>query len=80
MTDIGFYHLTRSPLERVLPKLLGKAHATGARIIVMVGSPERVDVLDQVRQTIQAFSMFWSSYVEQLSKKQRDVRRLGANM
>ena len=51
MTDIGFYHLTRSPLERVLPKLLGKALATGARVVVMAGSSERVDVLDQVLWT-----------------------------
>jgi len=51
MTDIGFYHLTRSPLERVLPRLLGKALATGARVVVMAGSSERVDVLDQVLWT-----------------------------
>ena len=51
MTEIGFYHLTRSPLERVLPKLLEKALATGARVVVMAGSSERVDVLDQVLWT-----------------------------
>ena len=56
MTDIGFYHLTRSPLERVLPKLLGKALATGARVVVMAGSSERVDVLDQVLWTYDAAS------------------------
>ena len=51
MTDIGFYHLTRSPLERVLPRLLGKALATGARVVVMAGSSERIEVLDQVLWT-----------------------------
>jgi DNA polymerase-3 subunit chi len=51
MTDIGFYHLTRSPLERALPKLLEKAHASGARVVVMAGSAERVDALDQVLWT-----------------------------
>ena len=51
MTEIGFYHLTRSPLERALPKLLGKAHASGARVVVMAGSAERVDALDQVLWT-----------------------------
>ena len=56
MTDIGFYHLTRSPLERVLPKLLGKALATGARVVVMAGSSERVDVLDQMLWTYDAAS------------------------
>ena len=47
MTEIGFYHLTRSPLERALPKLLEKAQASGARVVVMAGSDERVDALDQ---------------------------------
>ncbi len=51
MTEIGFYHLTRSPLERALPRLLEKAHASGARIVVMAGSEERVDALDQVLWT-----------------------------
>jgi DNA polymerase-3 subunit chi len=51
MTEIGFYHLTRSPLERALPRLLEKAFASGARIVVMAGSEERVDALDQVLWT-----------------------------
>jgi len=51
MTDIGFYHLTRSPLEHALPKVLEKAHASGARVVVMAGSAERVDTLDQVLWT-----------------------------
>ena len=37
MTEIGFYHLTQSPLERALPRLLEKAHASGARVVVMAG-------------------------------------------
>ena len=45
MTDIGFYHLTGSPLERALPKLLEKVHAAGARAVVMAGSEERVEAL-----------------------------------
>ncbi len=51
MTDIGFYHLTRSPLERALPKLLEKVYASGARAVVMAGSAERVDMLDSVLWT-----------------------------
>ena len=46
MTDIGFYHLTRSPLERALPKLLEKVRASGARAVVMAGSDERVEALN----------------------------------
>ncbi len=51
MTEIGFYHLTRSPLERALPRLLEKAHASGVRVVVMAGSAERVEALDQVLWT-----------------------------
>lgn len=45
MTDIGFYHLVRSPLETALPKLLEKVLQSGARAVVMAGSEERVESL-----------------------------------
>lgn len=51
MTDIGFYHLTNSPLERALPKLLEKVLASGARAVVMAGSAERVGALNAVLWT-----------------------------
>ena len=51
MTGIAFYHLTRSPLERALPKLLEKVLASGARAVVMAGSEERVSALDAVLWT-----------------------------
>lgn len=46
MTDIGFYHLTRSPLEQALPKLLEKVIASGKRAVVRAGSEERVQFLN----------------------------------
>ena len=46
MTEIWFYHLERSPLERVLPGLLEKTLARGWRAVVRAGSPERVQSLD----------------------------------
>lgn len=46
MTQIGFYHLTRLPLEQALPKLLDKALAAGFRAVVLAGSPERVEALN----------------------------------
>ena len=46
MTQIGFYHLTRLPLEQALPKLLEKALAAGLKVVVLAGSPERVAALD----------------------------------
>jgi len=37
MSEIGFYHLTRTPLEQALPKLLGRVLAGGGRALVRVG-------------------------------------------
>lgn len=51
MTEIGFYHLIRTPLERALPRLLEKVHASGARAVVMVGSAERATALDSALWT-----------------------------
>ena len=51
MTDIGFYHLTRSSLVQALPRLLEKVHASGARAVVMTGSEERTGALDTVLWT-----------------------------
>lgn len=46
MTDVGFYHLQKTPLERALPKLLERALERGMRALVVAGSPERVDHLN----------------------------------
>ncbi len=46
MTQIGFYHLLRLPLEQALPRLLEKALAAGLRVVVLAGSAERVAWLD----------------------------------
>ena len=46
MTDIGFYHLQRWPLEKALPKLLEKVLERGLRAVVIAGSEERVEALD----------------------------------
>lgn len=51
MTDIGFYHLTRSTLAQALPRLLEKVHASGARSVVMTGSEERTTALDTILWT-----------------------------
>lgn len=45
MSEISFYHLTRSSLEQTLPRLLEKALQGGARCVVMVGVHERVEPL-----------------------------------
>ena len=45
MTEVSFYHLTRSTLEQTLPRLLEKALQGGARCLVLVGTHERVEPL-----------------------------------
>ncbi|BBK31277.1 DNA polymerase III chi subunit [Stella humosa] len=51
MTDIGFYHLTRTPLERALPRLLEKVAGIGRRAVVLAGSTERVEALNALLWT-----------------------------
>jgi DNA polymerase III subunit chi len=45
MTDVAFYHLQRSSLESVLPKLLEKTLAAGKRAVIMAASADRVEAL-----------------------------------
>ena len=51
MTEIRFYHLRTTALERALPQLLEKVLARGDRAVVMAGSPERVAALDDALWT-----------------------------
>jgi DNA polymerase III subunit chi len=46
-TEVGFYHLTRQPLEAVLPRLLEKAYAAGHRTLVHCADTEQLKRLDQ---------------------------------
>lgn len=46
MTDIGFYHLTRTGPDQALPQLLGRTLAAGERAVVLCPTPERVAALD----------------------------------
>ena len=46
MTDVGFYHLTRSSLEQALPRLLEKILDTQKRAIIYGATAERVDSLN----------------------------------
>ena len=47
MTQVGFYHLTRTTPEQALPDLLGKTLAAGQRAVVRCGSEARVTALDK---------------------------------
>lgn len=46
MAEVWFYHLTRRPLEDVLPPLLAKSLERGWRVVVEAGSETRVEALD----------------------------------
>lgn len=51
MTDIGFYHLTRSGLEQTLPQLLTKTMQAGKRALVVLGSEQRATSVDDLLWT-----------------------------
>lgn len=53
MTRVDFYHLQRTPLEQVLPKLCEKAYATGKRIKILLGTEERVEFINSLLWTYQ---------------------------
>lgn len=51
MGAIRFYHMTRDPLEAVLPRLVEKAYAQGHRILIRSPARDRVQQLDQLLWT-----------------------------
>ena len=51
MTEIGFYHLLSTPLERALPRLLERARSQGHRIALRAASAERVEHLNALLWT-----------------------------
>jgi DNA polymerase-3 subunit chi len=52
MTDIGFYHLITSPLERALPRLLEKVLEGRKRAVVLCATQERLDFLNSTLWTL----------------------------
>lgn len=46
MTEVRFYHLTRTPLEGALPQMLAKVVEREQRAVVIAGSEERVEALN----------------------------------
>ncbi len=46
MSEIGFYHLTRSTVVQALPKLLGRTLDAGQRAVVLCGDPDRLRTVD----------------------------------
>jgi DNA polymerase-3 subunit chi len=56
LTEIRFYHLLQTPLERALPQLLERALQRGWRAVVMARSSERVESLNGLLWTYRADS------------------------
>ncbi|MFI4988099.1 MAG: DNA polymerase III subunit chi [Alphaproteobacteria bacterium] len=51
VSAVWFYHLQRQRLEAALPALLERVLATGKRAVVMLGSKERVEAIDNLLWT-----------------------------
>jgi DNA polymerase III subunit chi len=51
VASIQFYHLTTTPLERALPKLLERAVSGGYKVLLAVESDERGEQLNQLLWT-----------------------------
>lgn len=47
MSEVGFYHLTRTGPEQALPALLGRTLAGNERAVVRLGDEARVTALDE---------------------------------
>jgi DNA polymerase-3 subunit chi len=47
MSEIGFYHLTRSSLMQALPQLLARTLVAKQRAVVLCGTDDRVTALDR---------------------------------
>ena len=45
--QVDFYHLTRQPLDRVLPQIAEKVLATGARLLIVVEDADERACLDR---------------------------------
>ena len=52
MTEIAFYHLTTSPLERALPRLLEKILESKKRAVILCGNEERLNYLNGALWTL----------------------------
>lgn len=50
MTEISFYHLTTTPVNRALPSLLEKAYEAGMKVLV-VADKENIKLMDDMLWT-----------------------------
>ena len=74
MADVAFYHLERSSLDQVLPKLLEKTLALDKRALVLAPSSARIDELNTLLWTYDAES--WMPHASLKDKVEDDVLSL----
>ena len=48
MTEISFYHLTSSTLEKALPKLIEKIYSLGLKIVILCENNELIQIIDEI--------------------------------
>lgn len=49
--EVAFYHLTTTPVEKALPKLVEKIYSSGLRTLVVCDTSERLSTLNNVLWT-----------------------------
>ncbi len=73
MTQIQFYHLTATPVERALPKLLEKAVAAGNRVLVVESEPQKLDVFNQMLWTYSTLTFLAHGAVTDPSPEEQPI-------
>lgn len=70
VTEVLFYHLTRTTLDRVLPDLLERTLQRGWRAVVQTAGPERVEPLDALLWTYKDESFLPHAVIDETAADQ----------
>lgn len=49
--DVAFYQLSKTPIERALPKLLEKVYTSGLRVLVLCENKDKMDLMNNTLWT-----------------------------
>lgn len=61
--EVAFYHLTVTPLEKALPKLVEKIYQSGLRALIVCDSQERMETINSVLWTFSQNAFIPHGYV-----------------
>jgi DNA polymerase-3 subunit chi len=73
MAAVQFYHLTATPLERALPKLVEKAYSAGHRVLLVDGVEERLAMLNQVLWTYSTLTFLPHGSLKEPSPEEQPI-------